>query len=147
MTDHVSAKTIRRTGHCLCGKVEITANAIQPRVHACHCNMCQRWNGGPTLSMHCGTDVSFSNTEYISVYRSCDWAELGFCKHCGSHLFYRLVGSGEYILQAGSFPDADDFELKQQIFIEEKPAFYEFANPTEDLTGAEVFAMYAQSDD
>ena len=72
------------------------------------------------MSVHCGTDVSFTNEEHISVYKSCDWAELGFCKNCGSHLFYRSSDNGEYILQAGTFASDDDFELNQQIFIDER---------------------------
>jgi hypothetical protein len=134
---------VKKNGSCLCGKVVVTANTVNPEVHACHCNMCQLWNGGPTMSVHCGTDVSFTNEEHISVYKSCDWAELGFCKNCGSHLFYRSSDNGEYILQAGTFASDDDFELNQQIFIDEKPSYYCFANKTSDLTGAEVFAQYA----
>ena len=29
-----------------------------------------------------------------------------------------------------------------QVFIDEKPSMYRFANETEDMTGAEVFAKY-----
>lgn len=134
--------TTRMTGHCLCGKVTIDARTVKPQVHACHCNMCRLWNGGPTMSVHCGTDVTFDNPESVSIYQSCDWAELGFCKHCGSHLFYRALESGEYILQTGSFEEQDKFVLEQQIFIDEKPAFYRFANQTTNLTGAEVVALY-----
>lgn len=135
-------KQVERKGRCLCGKVGITAKTVALEVHACHCNMCRLWNGGPTLSVHCGTDVSFSNEEQISIYKSCSWAELGFCKNCGSHLFYRSIDNGEYILQTGTFDSDEDFVLSQQIFIEEKPSFYRFANKTSNLTGAEVFAQY-----
>jgi len=134
--------TAKKTGKCLCGEISIVANAVNLEVHACHCNMCQLWNGGPTMSVHSGTDVSFSNEESISVYQSCSWAELGFCKKCGSHLFYRSIDSGEYIIQAGTFDSAEGFVLDQQIFIDEKPLFYSFANKTVDLTGAEVFEQY-----
>jgi hypothetical protein len=33
--------------------------------------------------------------------------------------------------------------LTSQIFIDEKPAYYTFANQTKTMTGAEVFAMFA----
>ena len=137
---------VRKTGKCLCGKVGVEARTVELDVHACHCNMCQMWNGGPTLSVHCGTDVSFTNEEYISVYRSCSWAELGFCKNCGSHLYYRSTESGEYVLQPGTFDSAEGFSLNQQIFIEEKPEYYSFANKTRNLTGEEVFAQYEQGE-
>ena len=136
------SKTVKKTGKCLCGEVGIVANAVNLEVHACHCNMCQLWNGCPTMSVHCGTDVSFSNEESISVYKSCSWAELGFCKKCGSHIFYRSIDSGEYIVQTGTFDSAEGFVLDQQIFIDEKPSYYRFAGKTTDLTGAEVFAQY-----
>ena len=133
---------VQKNGSCLCGKISVSAKAVNPEVHACHCNMCQLWNGGPTLSVHCGTDVSFINEAYISVYKSCDWAELGFCKNCGSHLFYRSLDNGEYILQTGTFLSDEAFVLNQQIFIDEKPSYYSFANNTSDLTGAEVIAQH-----
>ena len=104
--------------------------------------MCQRWSGGPSLSVSAGTEVSFTNPDNISVYRSCDWAELGFCSTCGSHLFYRLIESGDYLLHPGSFDSAEAFELAEQVFIDEKPAYYDFANETANLTGAEVFARH-----
>ena len=139
------SKLVRASGSCLCGAVRYRVYGAMRPVVSCHCNMCRQWGGSPTHSVHCGTDVSFTNPEYISVYQSCDWAELGFCKNCGSHLFYRLLEGGDYVLSTGSFVNSDAFELKQQIFIEEKPAYYSYANETENLTGEQVFAMYAQN--
>ena len=136
------SESVEKSGRCLCGKIQIQAETIDPRVHVCHCTMCQLWSGGPTMSVACGTRVSFTHRENISVYRSCEWAELGFCKTCGSHLFYRLVETGDYLLHTGSFADTDEFEFDEQVFIDEKPSFYCFANDTTNLTGAEVFARY-----
>ncbi len=137
----------KKEGKCLCGKVGVTANTVNLGVHACHCNMCRLWNGGPTMSVHCGTDVSFSGEENISIFKSCSWAELGFCKVCGSHLFYRAIDSGEYIIQTGTFDSENGFVLNQQIFVDEKPSFYSFSNKTTDLTGAEVFAQYESNEE
>ena len=47
-------------------------------------------------------------------------------------------------MPAGLFTDLEGrFELTHQIFIDHKPAFYEFANPTRNLTEAEVIAQFA----
>ena len=135
-------RTVEKKGRCLCGKVTITAHALNPEVHACHCNMCQLWNGGPTLSVHCGREVTIENQDNLTVYQSCDWAELGFCKTCGSHLFYRSLDNGEYIMQTGTFDPDHSFQFSSQIFIDEKPDYYSFANETTNLTGEEVIAMY-----
>ena len=36
--------------------------------------------------------------------------------------------------------------MKSQIFIDEKPEFYDFANETPKLTGKEVFDLYVKED-
>jgi hypothetical protein len=46
-------------------------------------------------------------------------------------------------MPVGLFNDEQPWILDQQIFIDEKPPFYSFANETKNLTGAEVFAQYS----
>ena len=130
-------------GHCLCGKVKVTAPTMSHKIGACHCRMCRRWTGGPLLAVDCGNNVSFEGKENIGVYHSSDWAERGFCKSCGSHLFYRLKQSNQYIMPVGIFDNGKDFIFDHQIFIDEKPEYYCFSNETHNMTGAEVFAKYA----
>ena len=95
------------------------------------------------LAIECGSDVQFVGTDSISVFSSSDWAERGFCRKCGSHLFYRLKQVGHYAVPVGLLDEGEQWVFDQQIFIEEKPAFYAFANQTKNLTGAEVFAQYS----
>lgn len=131
------------SGQCLCGAVQITTKTTTRDVGACHCSTCRKWTGGPFLAVHCGAGVRFEGEAHISTFNSSDWAERGFCNRCGTHLFYRLKLDGQYALPVGLFDDGPGWVLAEQIFIDEKPSFYEFANPTKNLTGAEVFAAYA----
>lgn len=135
-----------QTGRCLCGKVTFTIQEPVKEVGACHCDMCLRWCGGPMFALHCKGPVEFEGEEHIVRHRSSDWAERGFCGACGSNLFYYLVPKGEYAMSAGVLDDSSRLELKSQIFIDEKPEWYAFANDTPKLTGAEVFALYAPKD-
>ena len=130
-------------GHCLCGKVKVTAPNISSKVWACHCGMCRRWGGGSLLSTDCGTSVSFEGEENISVYDSSDWAERGFCKNCGSHLFYRVKENKQCFIPVGIFDGDESFVLDLQVFIDEKPEYYCFSNETRNMTGKEAFAEYA----
>ena len=41
---------------------------------------------------------------------------------------------------APAFDDPEGFEFTSEIFIDEKPANYEFANDTKKQTAAELFA-------
>jgi hypothetical protein len=135
-----SAKLSKKTGSCLCKKVSITAGSVSPKVGVCHCGMCRKRTGGPLLAVDCGTDVMFSGEENIARYSSSAWAERGFCKSCGTNLFYFLKPKKQYIIPCGIFDDDNDFTLHHEIFIDDKPAYYDFRNDTIRMTGAEVFA-------
>ncbi|MBR9883823.1 MAG: GFA family protein [Oceanospirillales bacterium] len=138
------SKTVEARGPCLCGAVTLETKSMSLHLGTCHCSICRKWGGGPMFAVDCGTDVSFSGAEHVARFSSSDWAERGFCSHCGTHLFYRLKESGQYIVPAGlmEFPEAPVFD--HQIFIDEKPAYYDFANQTKTMTGAEVFAQFSQ---
>ena len=127
--------------HCLCGAVRFTSPAAR-EIGACHCGFCRRWGGGPLLAVHCGTDVRFESREDIGVYASSEWAERAFCRRCGTHLFYKLLATGEYFVPAGVF-DSQDFELASQIYVDKKPAYYDFSNQTPMLTEQQVIEQYA----
>lgn len=130
-------------GSCLCGATKFVATNISTKVGACHCSTCRQWGGGPLMAVDCGTDVVFESKEDIAIYNSSEWAERGFCSLCGSHLFYRLKESGQYMMPVGLFGKVDGFVFDHQVFIDEKPSFYCFSNKTEDMTGPEAFAKYA----
>jgi len=48
-----------------------------------------------------------------------------------------------HMMPVGLFDDDAELEFTTQVFIDEKPQYYCFSNQTKDLTGAELFAMYA----
>ncbi len=135
--------TVRAQASCLCGATRIHAGTVSRKMDACHCDMCRKWSGGPLLAVDCGTEVTIEGKENVSVYDSSQWAERGFCKRCGSNLFYRLKERDQYMIPVGLFEDLTGIVFSHQIFIDEKPAYYCFADETKNMTGAEVFAMYA----
>ena len=134
--------TINLTGKCLCGAVRLTANTVDTKATACHCGMCRKWGGGPFMATDCGTDLLFEGEENIAVFNSSKWADRGFCKQCGSHLFYRLKGNNQYFIPVGLLDDEEKFVFNSQVFIDKKPSYYSFANKTNDMTEAEIFEMF-----
>lgn len=139
----MESKTEHR-GTCLCGSVHITAKTKSNSIGACHCTMCRKWGGGPLFAVECKSDVNFEGVEHISTFSSSEWAERGFCQTCGTHLFYRLKQEGHYAIPVGLFDGGDEWRLSEQIFIDEKPSFYSFAEKTENFTGEEIFAQYTE---
>ncbi len=137
-----------KTGRCLCGVISFTTESAANEIGACHCSMCRKWGGGPYMEIECGDDVVFEGSDKISIYKSSEWAERGFCKDCGTHLFYRLLATHVYSVPVGLFDDvcvSGDAapRFSSQIFIDKKPGYYSFAEDTENMTEAEVFAKYA----
>ena len=133
-------------GGCLCGDVTFSSTIGDFHSGACHCSACRKWAGGPLMTVDCGTNITFQGEENISVFSSSAWAERGFCKKCGSNLFYRLKKSQGYHVMAGLFED-QNMPFTIQVFIDEKPDFYSFANETKTLTGPELFAMFSGASD
>ena len=139
------SSTMPRQGQCMCGSVRVFARQSDNEVGACHCHMCRQWGGGPFMETNCGTDVDYEGEEYISTFKSSDWAERGFCSRCGTHLFYRLRETGQTMVPVGLFETDENLAFTHQVFIDEKPSLYEFANQTCDMTGAEVFEKFGAS--
>ncbi len=131
------------SGGCLCGAVRFAATPADREVGVCHCSMCRRWTAGPFMVRDCGTSLTIEDRAHLGEYRSSEWAERGFCKACGTPLYYRLIDKDTYFVSAEAFDDVKDITLTSQIFIDEKPDYYEFANKTQLMTGAEVFAAFA----
>lgn len=130
------------SGKCLCGAVSFMAEVGQKAVGACHCSKCRQWSGGPFLGIGCdGGKISVQGEDNLSVYESSPWGERCFCKTCGSVLFWRTRDKRHWEASAGCLDETDGLTFRREIFIDEKPVFYSFANDTEKLTGAEFVAL------
>lgn len=136
-----------RTGTCLCGSVRVTAEPESNHFGACHCSLCRRWGGGPLLAVECGDRVRFEGESHIATFASSEWAERGFCKNCGTHLFYRLREQAFYALPIGLFDDGQDWHFAEQLFVDHKSPHYSFADKTRNLTEAEAFAQFSGDSD
>jgi hypothetical protein len=126
-------------GHCLCKSVKVSIYEAPETFSVCHCDSCRRWAGGAGMSFNAGQHLEFSGEELVGRYSSSEWAERGFCKNCGSHLFFRLKKTDHYFLSVGLFGKdiAPKFDLQE--FIDEKPEYYSFANDTKSFTKEEGY--------
>ena len=132
------------SGGCLCGAVRFVAEEAESNFDACHCGMCRRWTGGPYFTSKT-RNVVFEGTEALARYQSSEWAERGFCKTCGSTLFYHLKPTQTFMMSVGSFDDPSLFRLVEEIYIDCKPDGYALAGDHPRLTEAETLARFAAS--
>ncbi|GGJ93590.1 GFA family protein [Pseudomonas matsuisoli] len=136
------ATAFEKSGTCLCRAVRFSVQLEHRRVTACHCSMCRHWGSGPAMTVDTAHPIRFEDETHLSVYDSSEWAERGFCALCGTHLFYRLKAGGFHSISVDVLQGAEDWAFAEQFFIDERPAYYCFANRTEELTGREVFARF-----
>ena len=135
------------TGKCLCGSVRFTATvADDPHMHVCHCDMCRKWAGGVSMNVDCDA-ITFEGEDNLALYSSSDWGERGFCKICGTSLFWRMKDGSYRNMSAQAFDDPSVFKFDTEIFVDEQPANYRFANDTKRMTAAEVIAEFNSKQD
>jgi len=130
-------------GSCLCGAVTFTVTLKNEHVDACHCDMCRKWGGGPFMNVMAASAPVFESDAQLGIYDSSDWAERLFCKNCGSSLMWRMKSNPDQVaIAASSVPLSDAADFRLQVFIDEKPAYYAFANDTRKMTGPELIAAF-----
>lgn len=139
----MSSESGKRTGGCLCGTVRYEAELQSTDAHACHCSICQKWAGGPAIGLHCVKTPDITGAENVGWYKSSKWGERGFCKTCGSKLFFRLDPSyGDiFSISVASLDNSKDVKITKHIYIESKPDYYDFADDAPRLTGEEFLAQ------
>lgn len=116
-------------GSCLCGAVTFeVAGALSPP-DACHCTQCRKQSG------HCfaSTDVpraalSVEGSEHVGWFQSSDKVRRGFCRQCGSTLFWDPVGKDIVGVAMGAFDGPTGTRLAIHIFVAEKGDYYDIAD-------------------
>lgn len=126
-------------GHCLCGAVTIDLRDAHEEVDVCHCHMCQRWTGSMYAGIE-GKDFTITGEDHVAVYRSSDWASRAFCRTCGSNLWFTFLPTGGRTFLAGLFDLPEGLPIKQQIFVDEKPDWFDIAQESPMKTGPEIIA-------
>ena len=114
------------TGSCLCGAVSFTVDAALPPPDACHCTICRKSSGHYAV----GTDapraaVTIRGGDHVTWYQSSEEVRRGFCRTCGSPLFFDKAGRSWIGIQMGAFDKPTDTHLHVHIFTAEKGDYYE----------------------
>jgi hypothetical protein len=133
-------------GGCLCGAVRYEGHGAIKGVEVCHCRDCQRWVGGPFLSIRFSDGVTLTDESAVRWFESSEWAERGSCATCGSAMFWRQHGQDtQFAVAAGQLDDQAALPpIAEHIFTDSRPAYYDFSDHAPRLTRAEVLARFQQ---
>lgn len=112
------------SGGCQCGAVRYRFTQKPGGAHVCHCRMCQKAFGAFYAPLVGGPRSSFEVTRgTISIFRSSDIAERGFCSHCGTPLTFGYVDSKRISVSIGSLDHPEAFPPIDQHGIESRLRF------------------------
>lgn len=121
MTDNAQITT----GGCLCGAVQYEVRGPLRDVVNCHCSMCQRLHGGfGPHSKARKINISVTKSDGLAWYRSSDIAQRGFCRVCGSGLFWEPFELDATGIIAGTLDGPTGIKTIGHIFVGEKADYY-----------------------
>ena len=122
------------TGGCQCGAVRYATYAQPEDADLCHCRMCQRAVGGPFIALTGIANDDFAWTKGApATYRSSSAAERGFCRDCGTPLFFRYLERPSISVTIASLDDPGAVTPSIQYGIEGRLPWLDaaLAAPTE----------------
>lgn len=112
-------------GRCNCGKVAFEVKTVRKELNVCHCTLCRRASGHLWAATHARfSDMHFIEDEGLTWYESSDFAKRGFCRFCGSNLFYRMNGEEGIGIGAGCLEAPTGLEIGKHIFVKDKGDYY-----------------------
>lgn len=102
--------TLEASGGCQCGAVRYHTAEMLDNSHICHCRMCQKAVGNVFAALVAAPRETLVWTRGTPArFRSSDHVERGFCRDCGTPLFYDDITGNRVNLTIGSLDNPSLF--------------------------------------
>ncbi|MEM6616263.1 MAG: GFA family protein [Pseudomonadota bacterium] len=113
-------------GSCACGMIHYEITGERRDVVACHCVSCRKQSGhyaAATLVPHDGFKITKGKAA-LKWWDATPEAKRGFCRDCGSLLFWQKSGRDNISVFAGSLDGDTGLNVVRHIFAGEKGDYY-----------------------
>jgi hypothetical protein len=111
-------------GGCQCGAVRYALYSEPTNPHVCHCRMCQKAFGSYFAPLAGVPLVDFAWIKGTpGIFRSSEVVERGFCRDCGTPLFFRYVDKDRMSISLGSLDDPSRVVPARQYGVESRHDF------------------------
>ncbi len=116
-------------GSCLCQAVTFEVEGALPGPDGCHCVDCRKFSGHYFAS----TDVSraavtIHGAEHLTWYAADGRVRRGFCKACGSSLFWDPIGLDWIGIAMGAFDGPTATKLRVHVWVSDQGDYYDLAD-------------------
>jgi hypothetical protein len=113
------------TGGCQCGAVRYALHAAPTGASICHCRMCQKAFGSFFAPLAGVPPEDFEVTRgALSIFRSSDLVERGFCSQCGTPLSFHYVGKPRISISIGSLDEPERVAPMEQFGVESRLSYF-----------------------
>lgn len=110
-------------GSCFCGAVEFSAANSSKWCAHCHCSMCRKTHGAGYVTWvgYEQDQVTFTRGgDQLTWYDSSAGAQRGFCRQCGSSMFFRSERwAGELHIALGCMKSEIDRQPDANVFFDQ----------------------------
>jgi len=91
----------------------------------CHCSQCRKTTGHYFASTSCDRgDFKLTSDSGLDWYQSSPEAARGFCKRCGSTMFWDYKGSPTISILAGTLDAPTGLKAEVHIFVADASDYY-----------------------
>ena len=112
-------------GSCLCGRINYQTQGETRQVVGCHCTQCRKASGHyvAATQIH-NKHLQIEGLSNITWFQSSAYAKRGFCKTCGSQLFWTRLDSTYTSVMAGTIDGDTGLKMDRQLYPETKGDYY-----------------------
>jgi hypothetical protein len=132
----MSEPAARATGGCLCGAVRYEVHGDLRDVLYCHCRNCRRFHGHTgAYAATARESLVFTTDRGLKWYRSpldvTPNVHRGFCRECGSSLFWDPRDGDSVCIAAGTIDSPTDLQSVGHVWLSEAGDYYEINDSLE----------------
>jgi hypothetical protein len=116
----------KTSGGCLCGAVRYEIEGPLPPPSACHCGQCRRHHGALGIyTLAPAERYKIKGDRNLAWFESSPGIRRGFCRACGSKLFWERIGSGQLDVTVGSIDPPSGLKIGRHIHLDDAGDYYD----------------------
>lgn len=116
-------------GACLCGAVAFRLEGKARDILGCHCGQCRKQSGFYWAATSVADEgLVMERDDGLAWFRSSETARRGFCRICGSGLFWKPEDAPRTVVAAASLEPGHRLKMTSHVFLEDKGDYYEIGD-------------------
>ena len=132
-----TANKLETTGGCLCGGVRYRVKCPLRSIVYCHCRQCRRTSGHFVAAAAVPKNaLAIDSDKSLEWFASSESASRGFCRRCGSSLFWLPKAEEHVSIMAGTLDGPTGLEAVEHIYTDDKSDYYELTDGLPTRRGA-----------